>query len=89
MTRTRASNSVGLGFKSLPGGEVFSLSIVIRDSKSLKTKLIYVIFKNSVRTSNKTQHVTITKIDCLILFQEIIDVLFLESSETVKYIIQC
>jgi hypothetical protein len=31
----------------------------------LKPKLVYIIFKDSVRTSNKTQHFTITKINWL------------------------
>jgi hypothetical protein len=34
----------------------------------LKSKLIQIIFKNSVRTAKKTQHFTITKINWLILF---------------------
>jgi len=32
------------------------------------------LFKNSVRTSKRTPHFTITKINCLTLFKEIIDV---------------
>jgi len=32
------------------------------------------LFKNSVRTSKRTPHVTITKINCLMLFKEIIAV---------------
>jgi hypothetical protein len=38
----------------------------------LKPKLVYIIFKNSVRTAKKTPYFTITKINCLTLFKEII-----------------
>jgi hypothetical protein len=40
----------------------------------LRPKLVHVIFKNSVRTAKKTQHFTITKINRLTLFKEIIAV---------------
>jgi hypothetical protein len=40
----------------------------------LKLKLVEVIFKNSVRTAKKTLHFTITKINWLTLFKEIIAV---------------
>jgi hypothetical protein len=40
----------------------------------MKTKLVYVLFKNSVRTSKRTPHFTITKINWLTLFKEIIAV---------------
>jgi hypothetical protein len=40
----------------------------------LKPKLVKIIFKNSVRTANKTQHFTITKINWLTLYKEIIAV---------------
>jgi hypothetical protein len=40
----------------------------------LKPKLDYIIFKNSVCTAKKTQHFTITKINWLTLFKEIIAV---------------
>jgi hypothetical protein len=40
----------------------------------LKPKLAEILFKNSVRTSKKTQHFTITKINWLTLFKEIIAV---------------
>jgi hypothetical protein len=39
-----------------------------------KLKLVQVIFKNPVRTSKRTQHFTITKINWLTLFKEIIAV---------------
>jgi hypothetical protein len=40
----------------------------------LKPKLVYIIFKNSVRTAKKTQHFTITKVNWLMMFKEIIAV---------------
>jgi hypothetical protein len=40
----------------------------------LKSKLAWIIFKNSVRTAKKTLHFTITKINWLTLFKEIIAV---------------
>jgi hypothetical protein len=40
----------------------------------LKPKLVQVIFKNPVRTSKRTLHFTITKINWLTLFKEIIAV---------------
>jgi hypothetical protein len=40
----------------------------------MKPKLVQLIFKNSVRTANKTQHFSITKINWLMLFKEIIAV---------------
>jgi hypothetical protein len=42
--------------------------------KTLKPKLAYTIFNNSVRTAKKTQLFTITKINWLTLFKEIITV---------------
>jgi hypothetical protein len=38
----------------------------------LKPKLILIIFNNSVRTAKKTQCITITKINLLMMFKEII-----------------
>jgi hypothetical protein len=40
----------------------------------LKPKLVLIVVMNSVRTAKKTQHVTITKINWLTLFKEIIAV---------------
>jgi hypothetical protein len=40
----------------------------------LKRKLIHILFKKSVRTSKRTPHFTITKINWLTLFKEIIAV---------------
>jgi hypothetical protein len=37
----------------------------------LKTKLVYILFKDSVRTSKRTPHFTITKINWLTLFKKI------------------
>jgi hypothetical protein len=37
----------------------------------LKPKVVYVLFKNSVRTSKRTPHFTITRINWLTLFKEI------------------
>jgi hypothetical protein len=36
---------------------------------TLKTKLVYILFKNLVRTSKRTPHFTITKINWLTLFK--------------------
>jgi hypothetical protein len=38
----------------------------------LKTKLIYILFRNPVRTSKRTPNFTITKINWLMLIKEII-----------------
>jgi hypothetical protein len=40
----------------------------------LKSKLVQITFKDSVRTAKKTQHFTVTKINRLTLFKEIIAV---------------
>jgi hypothetical protein len=40
----------------------------------LKPQLVFVIFKNPVRTSKRTPHFTITKINWLTLFKQIIAV---------------
>jgi hypothetical protein len=42
--------------------------------KTLKPKLVWITFKNSARTAKKTQLFTITKINWLTLFKEIIAV---------------
>jgi hypothetical protein len=46
------------------------INIQIIDFNSLKPKIVCIIFKNSVLTSKKTQHFTITKINLLMLFEE-------------------
>jgi hypothetical protein len=43
-------------------------------TEELKPKLVFVTFKNSVRTSKRTPHFTITKINCLMLFKKVIDI---------------
>jgi hypothetical protein len=50
---------------------VFSL---VQDRYRLKPKLVFIIFNDSVRTAKKTQLFTITKINWLTLFKEIIAV---------------
>jgi hypothetical protein len=40
--------------------------------KSLKSKLVYIIFKNSVRTSKRTRQFTFTEINWLMVFKETI-----------------
>jgi hypothetical protein len=47
-------------------------SSVLRFLNPLKKKLLYFLFKNSVRTLKRTLHFTITKINWLMLFKEII-----------------
>jgi hypothetical protein len=54
----------------------------------LKPKLIKIIFKNSVRTAKKTQHFTITKINWLTLFKEIIAVYSENYTKAHKYKMQ-
>jgi hypothetical protein len=41
----------------------------------LKPKLVYIVFKNSVRTSKRTPQFTITNMNTLILFKETVAVL--------------
>jgi hypothetical protein len=45
-----------------------------RRFEPLKTKLVYILFKNSVRTPKGTPNFTVTKINLLTLFKEIIAV---------------
>jgi hypothetical protein len=51
----------------------------------LKPKLVKIIFKNSVRTAKKTLHFTITNINWLTLFKEIIVVYSENNNEIHKY----
>jgi hypothetical protein len=44
----------------------------MKPTNPFKPNLISIIFKNSVRTSMKTQHFTIIKINLLIFLQKII-----------------
>jgi hypothetical protein len=46
----------------------------INEAKPLKPKLSAILFNNSVRTAKKTPHFTVTKINRLTLFKEIIAV---------------
>jgi hypothetical protein len=55
--------------KLLKHVRIFAASV-----KPLKTKLVYILFNNSVRTSKGTPNFTITKINWLTLFKEIIAV---------------
>jgi hypothetical protein len=58
----------------------------------LKPKHVWIIFKNSVRTSKKTQLFTITKINWLMLFKETIAVYFdnhMKSINTKCRVIDC
>jgi hypothetical protein len=55
-------------------GSSSSKTIVQNLFNPLKPKLVEIIFKNSVRTAKKTQLFTITKINWLTLFKEIITV---------------
>jgi hypothetical protein len=54
----------------------------------LKMKLVYILFKNSVRTSERTPHFTITKFNWLMLFKEIITVYSENHTKTNKYKMQ-
>jgi hypothetical protein len=48
--------------------------MILDNINPLKSKLVKIILKYSVRTAKKTQHFTITKISSLMLFKEIIAV---------------
>jgi hypothetical protein len=54
----------------------------------LKTKLVYILFKNSVRTSKRKSHFIITKINWLMLFNrlktKLVYILFKSSVRTSK-----
>jgi hypothetical protein len=54
----------------------------------LESKIDCTIFKSSVRTSKRTPHFTITKINWLTLFKEIIAVYTEKSYKTHKYKMQ-
>jgi hypothetical protein len=45
-----------------------------KDINPLRSKLVYIIFKNSGRISKRTPHFTITKIKWLMLFKQVIAV---------------
>jgi hypothetical protein len=46
----------------------------VQQFNPLKPKFVYMLFKNSVRTSKRTPNFTITKINWLMVFKEIIAV---------------
>jgi hypothetical protein len=46
--------------------QIHSLQMLVNP---LKPKLVYILFKNAVRTSKRTLHFTITKINWLTLFK--------------------
>jgi hypothetical protein len=59
----------------LEGGEQPAVhSVVLQTLNPLKPKLAETVLKTSVRTAKKTQHLTVTKINWLTLFKEIIAV---------------
>jgi hypothetical protein len=47
---------------------------ITRDTNPLKPKLTHMLLKDSVRTAKKTPHFTVTEINRLTLFKEIIAV---------------
>jgi hypothetical protein len=49
----------------------FSVSVPYKPATA-DIQLVYILFKNSVRTSKRTPHFTITKINWLVLFKDII-----------------
>jgi hypothetical protein len=53
---------------------LFKEIIAVYSENDTKPKLVYMLFKNSVRTSKRTPLFTITKINWLMLFKEIIAV---------------
>jgi hypothetical protein len=66
------TNLLNLAVNSLtiPNAQKISISKV----NPLKPRLVQILFKNSVRTAKKTRHFTVTKINRLTLFKEIIAV---------------
>jgi hypothetical protein len=53
------------------------------DISPLKLMFVYIIFKNSAHTSKRTPHFTITKINWLTLFKEIITVYSVNHTEPI------
>jgi hypothetical protein len=53
--------------------------------KPLKPNLVQILFKNSVRTANKTQLFTVTNINWLTLFKEVISVYTENNAKPKKY----
>jgi hypothetical protein len=56
------------------GLPVFEQDLLLEVNVLTAVKLVLIIFKNSVRTAKKTPHFTITRINWLTLFKEIIAV---------------
>jgi hypothetical protein len=54
--------------------EANSLALPLPTAALLKAVLVYITFKNPVRTAKKTLHFTVTKVNWLTLFKEIIAV---------------
>jgi hypothetical protein len=52
----------------------YNIWFLIEYFNHLKLMLLFIIFKNSARTSERTQHFTIPKIEWLMLFKEVIAV---------------
>jgi hypothetical protein len=50
----------------------------------LKPKLVKIVFKDSVRTAKKTPHLTVTKINWLTLFKEVIAVYGANSTKPIN-----
>jgi hypothetical protein len=44
------------------------VGLTLRSFNPLKLEVVQIIFKNAVRTSKRTQHFTLTKINWLMLF---------------------
>jgi hypothetical protein len=57
----------------------------LHDFSPLKMKIAWVTFKDSIRTAKKTQHFTVTKINWLTQFKEIIAVYSKNTTEHIKY----
>jgi hypothetical protein len=69
--QSRAGMFVWILCAVLPAGAAALKNLFLNP---LKPKLVLMLFKNSVRTSKRTPHFTITKINWLTLFKEIIAV---------------
>jgi hypothetical protein len=63
------SNQAAADLRLRPRGHRGRLSLY-----PLKTKLVWMLFKNSVRTSKRTPHFTITNINWVMVFKELIAV---------------
>jgi hypothetical protein len=54
--------------------EITTATILRIQIDALKPKLVYIKFKNPLRTAKRTPYFTIIRINCLMLFKEIIPV---------------